>query len=197
MVALDARHTLNLLAAEPGAKVLDAGCGTGRNLARLRASGVRPFGLDFSFGMLRVASRNVPGIPLVQADLEAELPFRAGRFSAAVCALIGEHLQKLGFTLAQLYRSLQPGGTLIFSVYHPDLAEAGKEANFELDETEYRLGAIRYTVADYLQMVSDAGFRDPDHFEYKADRQLIDEIPSAEGLLNRRVILAIRARKPN
>jgi len=87
----------------------------------------------------------VPSVPVVQADLQAELPFRSAQFSAALCALIGEHIEKLAFTLSQLWKALQPGGWLVFSVYHPDLAEAGKEANFQLGHTEYRLGAIRYT----------------------------------------------------
>ena len=43
---------------------------------------------------------------------------------------------------------MHPRGWLVFSVYHPGLAEAGKEADFQLGHTEYRLGAIRYTTAD-------------------------------------------------
>jgi SAM-dependent methyltransferase len=194
---MDSRHTLTLLNPKPGEKILDAGCGTGRNLARLRSAGAQAFGLDLSLGMLHVARKNVPNVPVVQADLQAEFPFRRGQFSSAVCALIGEHLDKLAFTLSQLRQALQPGGWLVFSVYHPDLAEAGKEANFELGQTEYRLGAIRYTTADYLAMTWDAGFRDIHSFEYNADQKLIEQIPSAAELLNKRVIFALRAQRPH
>lgn len=196
VVAMDSRHTLNLLDPKPGQKILDAGCGTGRNLAQISRVGARPYGLDFSLGMLRVARKIVPGVPVLQADLQAELPFRAAQFSAALCALIGEHLEKLEFTLSQLWKVLHPGGWLVFSVYHPDLAEAGKEANFQLGQTEYRLGAIRYTTADYLAMAWDAGFREIRSFEYKADQQLIDQIPSAAELLAKPVIFALRAQRP-
>ena len=55
VVAMDSRHTMSLLNPQPGQKILDAGCGTGRNLARISRAGARPYGLDFSLGMLRVA----------------------------------------------------------------------------------------------------------------------------------------------
>lgn len=196
VVAMDSRHTLNLLNPQPGQKILDAGCGTGRNLTRIHAAGARAFGMDFSLGMLRVAREAAPDVPLIQADLQVELPFREAHFSAVLCALIGEHLDNLALTLSQLLRVLQPGGTLVFSVYHPDLAEAGKEANFELGETEYRLGAIRYTKADYLQMATAAGFREIQSFEYFGDKQLIAQIPKAVELLNKPVILAVKAQRP-
>jgi SAM-dependent methyltransferase len=197
VVAMDSRHALHLLDPKPGEKILDAGCGTGRNLARISKAGAKPYGLDFSLGMLRVAKKNVPSVPVVQADLQAELPFRSAQFSAALCALIGEHIEKLAFTLSQLWKALQPGGWLVFSVYHPGLAEAGKEANFQLGQTEYRLGAIRYTTSDYLEMTWAAGFREIRSFEYNADQQLIDQIPSAVELLAKPVIFALRAQRPH
>jgi SAM-dependent methyltransferase len=197
VVAMNARHTLDLLDPKPGQTILDAGCGTGRNLTRISLAGGKPYGLDFSLGMLRVARKNVPRVPVVQADLQAELPFRGATFSAVLCALIGEHLDRLAFTLSELWNALQPGGWLVFSVYHPDLAEAGKEANFQLGQTEYRLGAIRYSTADYLEMTWAAGFREIRSFEYKADQQLIEQIPSAAELLDKPVILALRAQRPH
>lgn len=193
VVAMDSRHTLNLLDPKSGQKILDAGCGTGRNLSRIRAIGAHAYGMDFSFGMLHVASKRVSGVPLVQANLQAEFPFRPRQFHSVLCALIGEHLDKLGFTMRQLHGMLEPGGGMVFSVYHPDLAEAGKEANFAIGNTEYRLGAIRYGAEDYVRMMRDAGFRDIETFEYRADRKLIDEIPSAADLLDKPVILALRA----
>jgi SAM-dependent methyltransferase len=196
VVAMDSRHTLNLLNPQPGQKILDAGCGTGRNLTRIGQAGARPYGLDFSLGMLRVAKRAAPDVPLVQADLQAEFPFRSSQFSAVLCALIGEHLDNLALTLSQLWRALKPGGRLVFSVYHPDLAEAGKEANFQLGETEYRLGAIRYTTADYIELTWSAGFREVRSFVYSGDAELVTRIPQAAELLGKPVILALKAQRP-
>src|SRR2546422_5846754 len=93
VVAMDSRHTINLLAPAQGELILDAGCGTGRNFPQLLAAGSKVVGVDFSLGMLKTAQGNFPALPIVQADLECELPFKDSSFDAVLCALIGEHLQ--------------------------------------------------------------------------------------------------------
>jgi hypothetical protein len=42
-----------------------------------------------------------------------------------------------------------------------------------------------------------AGFREIRSFEYNADQQLIDQIPSAVELLAKPVIFALRAQRPH
>jgi len=165
VVEADARLAIPLLAPKHGERILDAGCGTGRNLVPILGAGAVPVGLDFSLGMLAVARRGCPSVPLIEADLQAPLPFRAGCFDAVLCALIGEHLPELAGTLAEFHRVLRPGGRLAFTVYHPDLAHAGVEANFEIGGTEYRLGAVLYKVEDYLRLISATGFTSVTHTE--------------------------------
>ncbi len=60
-------------ALQPGARVVDIGCGPGRDVALLRQHGLRVIGVDLSQGMLREAQKRVGG-DLVQADMRA-LPF--------------------------------------------------------------------------------------------------------------------------
>jgi ubiquinone/menaquinone biosynthesis C-methylase UbiE len=77
VVAMDARHTLKLLAPQQGERILDAGCGTGRNLQPIAQAGSQAFGLDFSHGMLKVARRKLPQVPLLRADLQRAFPLIA------------------------------------------------------------------------------------------------------------------------
>ena len=196
LVAMDARHTLRLLDPRPGERILDAGCGTGRHLAPILRSGARPVGLDFSRGMLRVARQRLPRCELVQGDLQAEFPFRRGRFAAVLCALITEHLTELPLSLREFRRALGPGGRLVLSIFHPDLAHVGKEANFTEGDTEYRLGAIRWTVADYLGQVTDAGFPIVTHQEWMGDEGLRAAVSSAPWVVGSKVLLTIEARVP-
>ena len=195
VVAMDARHTLSLLQPQQGERILDAGCGTGRNLYGLTKAGSRAVGLDFSLGMLRVARRNVPTAPVLQADLQQQFPLQPESFDAVLCALIGEHLDDLPTTFSQTHKTLKPGGRYVFSVYHPELAAAGKEANFEQEDTEYRLGAVRHTTDDYLNLLSDAGFTNISKREYYGDEELVKAVPKAVKFLNFPVLLTIEARK--
>ncbi len=159
---MDERHTFALLDPRAGEQVLDLGCGTGRYLTKLRVAGTaHSVGVDFSLGMLRAARRRVSVGHLVGADLQRALPFAGRTFDAMLCALVGEHLEQLHTTLRESFRALRPGGRLVFTVYHPDLAAAGKEANFTRGGIEYRLGAVRYRTEDYLDRLTDAGFSSP------------------------------------
>lgn len=195
VVAMDARYTLDVLAPKPGERILDAGCGTGRNLGTLLRAQSNPVGVDFSRGMLSIARRNYPEVPLVLADLQRPLPFEDERFDAVLCALIGEHLNELPLALREMHRVLRTGGRLIFSVYHPEMAAAGKEANFERSGVEYRLGAYRYSMADYANLLEDAAFESPDRHEFLGDERLVRSVPSAAKLLGFPVLLVFEARK--
>jgi SAM-dependent methyltransferase len=193
VVVLDSRHSLRVLTPAAGELVLDAGCGTGRNLGGMLAEGARPVGLDFSAAMLGVAHRRYPDVPLAVADLQRPLPFRDAVFDAALCALVGEHLEDLPVTFAELHRVLKPGGRLLFSVYHPDLAESGAEANFERDGVEYRLGAIDYSVDEYLTFIAQAGFAEMAFRSFSGDAQLAQQISGAEKYLGTPVLLVVAA----
>jgi SAM-dependent methyltransferase len=195
VVALDRRYTLAALVPRPGERVVDAGCGTGFHLRSLAQARTRPVGLDFSRGMLRVARKSAPAARLAQADLDRRLPLRPGTFDALLSALVSEHLLDLRCFFGEAFAALRAGGRLVFSAFHPELALAGVEANFERDGTEYRLGAVRYTVSDYLSHIEEAGFRQLEWREYPGDERLAETLPAARKYLGRPVLLVVRARR--
>ncbi|HYR39810.1 MAG TPA: methyltransferase domain-containing protein [Methylomirabilota bacterium] len=195
LVALDRRYTLNLLGPRPSERVLDAACGTGVHLGSMLRAGSAPVGLDLSRGMLNVTRRKYPSVPLAQADLNGQLPLRGRVFDAALCALVGEHLTNLRLLFRELFASLTHRGRLVFSVFHPEMAAAGIEANFEAGGTEYRLGALRHTVADYLDVIDGSGFRDINIREFRGDELLARDIPWASKYLGQPLLLTVEAYK--
>lgn len=196
VVTMDSRHTIKLLAPATGELILDAGCGTGRNLKELVVAGSEPVGIDFSLGMLTVARREIAGAPVAMANLEQQLPFRDSSFDAVLCALIGEHLSELAGVLQEFHRILKRRGRLVFSVYHPVMSAAGIEANFEHSGIEYRLGAIHYSVSEHIRLFDDAGFNQISAQEFHGDEQLIRSVPSASKYLDFPVLLVLAATKP-
>lgn len=91
-------------------RVLELGCGTGRNLPRYRP-GTPLVAVDPHPQNLVRARRRAPGVPLVQARAEA-LPFRDGAFGTAVSSLVLCSVDDPPRALAELRRVLAPGGAL-------------------------------------------------------------------------------------
>ena len=96
---------------EPGARVLDACCGTGELALAARAEGGRVTGLDFSERMLERARRKSSEIEWVQGDL-LDLPFEEASFDAATVGFGVRNVEDLGGALRELRRVLRPGGRL-------------------------------------------------------------------------------------
>ncbi|HXU81628.1 MAG TPA: hypothetical protein VN914_09535, partial [Polyangia bacterium] len=95
----------------------------------------------------------------------------------------------------QAHQALRPGGRMIFSVFHPEVAAAGVEANFECSGVEYRLGAHRHSVGDYLDAADDAGFDRLQAHEFSGDEALAAQVPAGRRYLGQRLLLVIEARR--
>lgn len=101
-----------------GARALDAGCGTGFQTALLRNLGWVVHGVDLSAGLLAVASRKLPAVPLARGDLEA-LPYRDASFDTVVCC--GSTLSCVDAparAIVELARVLATGGSLLVEFEH-------------------------------------------------------------------------------
>lgn len=65
-------------------RILDVGCGNGRDLVRLREAGYDALGMDFSLVALDYAQAIVDANCVVLADMAKGLPFRTSSFDAVV-----------------------------------------------------------------------------------------------------------------
>ncbi|MHB2170067.1 class I SAM-dependent methyltransferase [Alsobacter sp. R-9] len=132
------------LAADAGSlRVLEVGCGTGRNLAAFVAAGAAfVAGCDLSQGMLAAARSRHAGLLLVAADATTALPFADGAADLALFSLVLEHVEDLRPVVAEAARVLRPGGRLVIVEIHPELAGAGVGAHF-------RDGAALVTMPTY------------------------------------------------
>src|SRR2546428_1687901 len=78
---------IELLAPQPGERILDVGCGSGQLTARIAASGAVVIGLDRSAEMLAEARKNFPSVEFRLADaanFEIEEPVDAVFSNAAL-----------------------------------------------------------------------------------------------------------------
>lgn len=104
----------------PPAKILEAGCGTGRYCAALDAAGFRALGLDYAQETLRAVKKLVPELSLVAGDAW-RLPLPDGGFDGLWSLGVIEHFWD-GYDglIAEMARVLRPGGYLFLS--HPQIS---------------------------------------------------------------------------
>jgi SAM-dependent methyltransferase len=109
-------------------RVLDAGCGVGRQLLPLAAAGFQVLGVDLETQVLQVLSGRLTGAglkaPLVRADLR-RLPLAGGRFDLALSINVINHGDARAFRdfCRELDRVLAPGGDLFIYVSPREFGE--------------------------------------------------------------------------
>ena len=99
------------------ARLLDLGCGGGRDAGDLGQRGYRVVGVDRSSALLLAGRRRYQSLPLVRADLRY-LPFQAMSFDGLWAAASLMHLPKPAARriLTDLYRLVRPGGLFAATV---------------------------------------------------------------------------------
>jgi len=145
-----------------GARVLEVGCGTGKNSAWLVSQARELIALDFSPGMLDVARRRVrsDAARFVEHDITRPWPMDSGSVDVVVGNLVLEHVRELGPVFAEAARVLRAGGQLFFCELHPYRQLRGGQAHFvdaHTDETIH-VAAYRHTVSEYVNDALAAGF---------------------------------------
>ncbi len=101
----------------PGSRVVDLGCGPGRDAVRLAALGMRVFGLDRSAGVLDEARRRQVTTPLIRADIR-RIPLADHCLDGVWACASFLHLPRrdLAIALAECRRVLKPRGVMALAM---------------------------------------------------------------------------------
>ncbi len=115
------------VAVKPGARILDAGCGSGRHTAAAHGfPGATAIGVDLCHGDLcqarerlafhdRVGASGGGAWAFAVAD-NRHLPFADATFDLVICAEVLEHIHDHRRAVGELVRVLKPGADLVVSV---------------------------------------------------------------------------------
>jgi ubiquinone/menaquinone biosynthesis C-methylase UbiE len=131
--------------------VLEIGCSSGFLLRELlsRLPGHRIIGADYTRGTLEALAAKMPGVPLVQFDL-TKCPLPDAFVDVAVLINVLEHIDDHKAAVAQLFRIVRPGGSVIIEV----------PANSSLFDVYDRvlMHYRRYNMPDLVNLLTGAGF---------------------------------------
>lgn len=102
---------LQLLAPQPGERILDIGCGTGQLTAKIANTGAVAVGIDADADMITTAKSNYPQIEFAVADgreFRTDTPFDAVFSNAAL-----HWIPQADVVIQRIYESLKSGGRFV------------------------------------------------------------------------------------
>jgi ubiquinone/menaquinone biosynthesis C-methylase UbiE len=162
---------LEIAAALPyasGARVLEAGCGTGLILKEIAPLAKSAVGLDLSPGMLRKARAR--GLRVVHGSV-TDLPFGDASFDLAYSFKVLAHVERIERAMAEMARVVKPGGHVIAEFYNPwslrglikRLKRPTKISTATTDDAVYTrydsLPAVRKLLPEALRIIDVRGVR--------------------------------------
>jgi 2-polyprenyl-3-methyl-5-hydroxy-6-metoxy-1,4-benzoquinol methylase len=101
----------------PGGRLLEVGCGNGRQLERLAQAGWKVEGLDFDERAVQTARKL--GLDVKTGDLESAR-YPDAHFDAVILSHVIEHVPDPVGLLAECRRVLRPGGQLVLATPNSD-----------------------------------------------------------------------------
>lgn len=131
-----------------GYRVLDYGCGTGRNIAWLKSNGlnVSAVGVDLSKEMLAIANKK----SLYDHLVNQEFPVLEERFDLALCILASCHMKNLQELYAFISSHLKPNGYFILIDMHPHMFYVGKGTFVPLDGRKIYIENYVHNISDHI-----------------------------------------------
>ena len=141
-------------------KVLELGCGSGKNTEWLITKTDKLVGLDFSKNMLDLARNKITSkkVTFINTDLNEKWPVNNNSFDLATINLTLEHIEILDHIFNSLFMKLTQGGKCFVCELHPKKQLAGSKARFEENETEIALDVFYHSELEYIESAEKAGF---------------------------------------
>lgn len=141
-------------------KVLELGCGTGKNTAWISSKAKHHLAVDLSEEMMAKAKEKITAdhVRFVQADITKPWDFVSEKPDLITCSLILEHIEDLDFIFQQAAIMLEQSGYFYLCELHPYKQYTGSKARFETAEGLQVLECFVHHVSDYFDAAQKHGF---------------------------------------
>ena len=157
---LDKSVTIESLSNIDFLKVLELGCGSGKNTEWLITKADKLVGLDFSKNMLDQARKKVKTdkVTFINTDLNENWPVNDNSFDLATINLTLEHIETLDHIFNSLFMKLTQGGKCFVCELHPKKQLSGSKARFEKNGDKIALDVFYHSELEYLESAQTARF---------------------------------------
>jgi malonyl-CoA O-methyltransferase len=132
-------------------KILELGCGTGKNTEWLLTRADKIDAVDFSDEMLKIAKEKIKSdkVTFIKKNILRKWSVTGPKYDLLTCSLILEHIKDLDFIFKQAYRVLRMGGLFYIGELHPQKQYLGSKARFEKGKKTVVLDCYTHNISDF------------------------------------------------
>ncbi len=141
-------------------RILELGCGTGKNTEWFASKAEEILAVDFSEKMLELARHKItnPKVRFLRADITQNWTWSDDKYDLLTCNLILEHIKNLDYIFSQAYSNLNSEGYFFISELHPFKQYTGTKARFDTPEGKIELETFTHHVSEFTRAALNAGF---------------------------------------
>ena len=141
-------------------KVLEFGCGTGKNTVWLQHHAKQITAVDFSEAMLAIATEKVKSTntQFVIADINKPWDFTSEKFDLIAFSLVLEHIEHIDAVFEKIGDISNDKAYVYISELHPFKQYAGSKARFTTEAGEQIVTCFTHNISEFLQAASKYNF---------------------------------------
>jgi ubiquinone/menaquinone biosynthesis C-methylase UbiE len=141
-------------------KVLEFGCGTGKNTVWFEQNAKEILSADFSEAMISKAAEKIKStkVRFTIADINEPWNFTKEKFDLVSFSLILEHIDSIDEIFNKSNTVLQSGGYMYIGEFHPFKQYAGSKARYSTPEGEQLVTCYTHNVSDFTNAANKYGF---------------------------------------
>lgn len=140
-------------------RVLEIGCGTGKNTEWLLQNTNFLTAVDFSEEMIELAIAKIKSdkVKFIRADINKSWDFTEDKFNLVSFSLVLEHIENLDHIFMEASNVLLPGGIVYLGELHPYKQYNGTKARFETEEGLQILECFNHNISDFINSAKRHG----------------------------------------
>ena len=141
-------------------KVLEFGCGTGKNTVWFEQNAKEILSADFSEAMIAKAAEKIKSLKVQFAvtDINEPWDFSKEKFDLVSFSLVLEHIQNIEAVFNKINQVTESGAFVYIGELHPFKQYAGSKARYTTPEGEQIVTCYTHNVSDFITAANKYNF---------------------------------------
>ncbi len=141
-------------------KVLEFGCGTGKNTVWFEQNAKEILSADFSEAMIAKAAEkiNSPKVQFTVADINEPWDFSKEKYDLVSFSLVLEHIQNIEAVFNKINQVTESGAFVYIGELHPFKQYAGSKARYNTPEGEQIVTCYTHNMSDFIKAANKYNF---------------------------------------